>query len=118
VGCHKAEEFLSYRRTKEEYQIIVYRMAERGARASTEELDNIAMYLAKNFGKVEDRTKTNVNKATVAEIQTSLGLTPQEAEAVVKYRESHGDFRVWGDLLVIYGVDGRKIAAAKDRMAF
>ncbi len=46
------------------------------------------------------------------------GRDPYHAGAIVKYRESHGDFRVWGDLLVIYGVDGRKIEAAKDRMTF
>jgi competence protein ComEA len=119
VGCHKAEEFAAYRHTKAEYQSIVYRMAEqRGARATTEELDTVAAYLAKNFLKVEDPNQVNVNKATAKQIETGLGLTAKEAEAIVAYRESHGEFRVWGDLLVIYGVDGRKIAAAKDRMSF
>jgi hypothetical protein len=27
-------------------------------------------------------------------------------------------FREWGELLVIYGIDGRKVGAAKDRMSF
>jgi DNA uptake protein ComE-like DNA-binding protein len=36
----------------------------------------------------------------------------------VNYRERHGTFREWGELLAIYGVDGRKIEAAKDRMSF
>jgi competence ComEA-like helix-hairpin-helix protein len=94
-------------------------MAEqRGARATTEELDAIAAYLTKYFFKVEDPNKVNVNKATAKQIESGLGLTAKEAEAIVVYRESHGEFRVWGDLLVIYGVDGRKIAAAKDRMSF
>ncbi|HUI80388.1 MAG TPA: helix-hairpin-helix domain-containing protein [Bryobacteraceae bacterium] len=118
VGCHKAEEFLSYRHTREEYQAIVQRMAQRGARASSDELDIIADYLAKNFLKVEDPNRVNVNKATAKEIETRLNLTAKEAQAIVGYRERHGDFRVWGDLLVIYGVDGKKIEAAKDRMSF
>jgi competence ComEA-like helix-hairpin-helix protein len=46
------------------------------------------------------------------------GLTAKEAEAIVDYRERHGDFHAWGDLLVIYGVDGKKIEAAKERMSF
>jgi competence protein ComEA len=118
TNCHKAEEFPAYRHTKQEYQSIVYRMGERGARATTAELDSVATYLAKNFPKVEDTGKVNVNRASAKEIETGLGLTAKEAEAIVKYREGHGDFRVWGDLLVIYGVDGRKVEAAKDRMSF
>jgi competence ComEA-like helix-hairpin-helix protein len=118
TGCHKAEEFLSYRHTKEEYAAIVQRMGQRGARASSEELDIIADYLAKNFLKVEDPSKINVNKAAAKEIETGLNLTAKEAEAIVGYRERHGEFHAWGDLLVIYGVDGKKIEVAKERMSF
>jgi competence protein ComEA len=118
TNCHKAEEFLSYRHTKQEYQAIVYRMGDRGARATTQELDTVSAYLYKNFPKIEETGKINVNKASAKEIESGLGLTGSEAEAIVKYREGHGDFRVWGDLLVIYGVDGRKIEAVKDRMTF
>ena len=64
------------------------------------------------------RGKLNVNKATAQDIAERLGLTPDEANAVVDYRQRHGTFREWGELLAIYGVDGRKIEAAKDRMSF
>jgi competence protein ComEA len=118
VGCHKAEEIAVYRFTKDEYQTIVYRMGDRGAQASRAELDVIAEYLFANFPKVEDPAKINVNKASAQQIAVGLALTNEEAEAVVKYRERHGDFHAWGDLLIIYGVDGRKIAAAKDKIGF
>lgn len=118
VGCHKAGELTLYRFTKDEYVTIVYRMGDRGAQATRAELDIIADYLAEHFPKVEDATKINVNKATAKEIAAGLGLTSEEAEAVVKYRERHGDFHAWGDLLIIYGVDGKKIAAAKDKISF
>ena len=78
----------------------------------------MAEYLYKNFPKIEDASKINVNKASAEEISKGLSLTTKEAEAVVRYRERHGDFREWGDMLVIYGVDGKKIEAAKDRMSF
>ncbi len=93
-------------------------MGDRGAQATPAELDIIADYLFQNFPKIEDATKINVNKATAQEIATGLGLTNEEAKAVVKYRERHGDFHAWGDLLIIYGVDGKKIAAAKDKISF
>jgi len=52
-------------------------------------------------------------RVTTEELDT---LTPQ-AEAVAKSRENHGEFRLWGDLPLIFGVDGLKIAPVKDRMA-
>src|ERR1700733_9403971 len=118
IGCHKAEEIAVYRFTKDEYQTIVYRMGDRGAQATRAELDVIADYLFEHFPKIEDATKINVNKATAQEIAAGLALTKEEAEAVVKYRERHGDYHAWGDLLIIYGVDGKKIAAAKDKIGF
>ena len=118
VGCHKPQEIAVYRFTKDEYETIVYRMGDRGAQASKAELDIIAAYLFQNFPKIEDATKINVNKATAQQIAEGLTLTNEEAEAVVKYRERHGDYHAWGDLLIIYGVDGKKIAAAKNKISF
>jgi competence protein ComEA len=118
VGCHKADAFQEYRHTKDEYQSIVIRMGARGAAANAEELQTIAEYLAKNFPKVDDPGKVNVNKATAKEIETALGLTAKEAEAVVAYREKHGIYRAVGDLYIIYGVDGSKVEAAKDKISF
>jgi len=118
TGCHKAGEIAVYRFTKDEYVTIVYRMGDRGAQATRAELDVIAGYLFDHFPKTEDATKINVNKATAQQIAAGLALTNEEAEAVVNYRERHGDYHAWGDLLIIYGVDGKKIAAAKDRISF
>ena len=42
TGCHRAESFPAYRFTQDEYQSIIYRMAERGAQASSE-LDQIGL---------------------------------------------------------------------------
>jgi competence ComEA-like helix-hairpin-helix protein len=93
-------------------------MGDRGAQASAKELDEIADYLAANFPKVEDPSKINVNKASANELEERLELTAKEAAAIVSYRERHGDFRAIGDLFLIYGVDGRKIQAAKDKLSF
>jgi competence ComEA-like helix-hairpin-helix protein len=113
TNCHRAEDFPAYRHTAQEYQVIVYRMGDRGAWATTAELNAVANYLAKNSPKIDEPGKMNVNNASAKEIETGLNLTAAESEAIVKYREKHGDFRVWGDLLVIYGVDGHKIQGPK-----
>jgi competence ComEA-like helix-hairpin-helix protein len=118
TGCHKAEAFLEYRHTKDEYAAIVVRMGQRGAPADREELETVAAYLTKNFLKVDDPGKLNVNKASAKEIETALDLTPKEAEAIVMYRERHGVFRAVGDLYLIYGLDGTKIEAQKDKIGF
>lgn len=118
TACHLPEQFTKYRHTPEEWQAIVTRMGARMQSTAKDELDTVTKYLATNYPKVEVAGKVNVNTAKAADLAAQLSLTPDEAEAVVKYRERHGDFREWGDLLAIYGVDGRKIEAAKDKMSF
>lgn len=118
TACHLPDHFTKYRHSNEEWQAIVIRMGQRVRSATKEELDVVQKYLATNFPKVDEAGKLNVNKAGAAEIVAGLGLTPDEAKALVDYRDRHGTFREWGELLAIYGVDGRKIEAAKDRMSF
>jgi competence protein ComEA len=118
TACHLPDHFTKYRHTNEEWQAIVIRMGTRVRSATKEELDTVQTYLATNFPKVEDASKLNVNKANAEDISVRLGLTLEEAKALVDYRQRHGTFREWGELLAIYGVDGRKIEAAKDRMSF
>jgi competence protein ComEA len=93
-------------------------MSQKGVAAPAEQYDAVAAYMAKYFGKTEDTTKINMNKAKADEIVAAIGLTPEEANALVTYREKHGDYREWGEMLVVYGVDGRKLEAAKDKMSF
>ena len=118
TACHLPDHFTKYRHTNEEWQAIVIRMGQRVRSATREELDTVQKYLATNYPKLDDATKLNVNKATADDIAARLDLTVEEAKAVVDYRQRHGTFREWGELLAIYGVDGRKIEAAKDRMSF
>ena len=117
--CHAPDHFVKYRHSNEEWQAIVTRMGQRvKSGISKEDLDVVEKYLAANFPKIEEVGKVNINKASAKDIADQLALTPAEASAVVQYRERHGTFGQWGELLVIYGVDGRKIEAAKDRMSF
>ena len=118
TACHLPDHFTKYRHNSEEWQAIVIRMAPRTRAITREETDTVLKYLAASFPKLDDAGKLNVNKATAQDIAARLGLTPDEANAVVNYRQRHGTFREWGELLAIYGVDGRKIEAAKDRMSF
>jgi competence ComEA-like helix-hairpin-helix protein len=117
AGCHPGAALAGYEKTREDWESIVTRMGGRTA-ASREDLATLADYLAVNFPKVDDPNKVNINKAGAQEICDRLGLTVKEAEAIVAYRERRGIFHSWGDLLVIYGVDGTKIEAVQDKISF
>jgi hypothetical protein len=118
VGCHQPTAFSTYQHTPEEWTAIVTRMGGRVKSATQTELETVAKYLTASFPKVEDATRVNVNKAEARDIAERLGLTRLEADLIVEFRAKHGNFREWGDLLIIYGLNGRKVQAANDRMSF
>jgi competence ComEA-like helix-hairpin-helix protein len=90
-------------------------MVERGAKGTPEELAAVVDYLTANFGP---DAKVNVNDAPIDELKSVLGLSSPEANAIVEYRQGHGKFKVWRDLLKVPGVDAKKIEANAARMAF
>jgi competence ComEA-like helix-hairpin-helix protein len=118
LQCHEPSQLLNQNRTESDWRATISRMAQKGVPGTPEQYDAITAYMAKNFPKREDATKINMNKAKPDEIVAVIGLTPAEAQALVAYREKHGDYREWGEMLVVYGVDGRKLEAAKDKMSF
>jgi cytochrome c5 len=121
TACHQPDHFTKYHHTAEEWQVIIGRMGTRVPGATKPDLDAVLQYFVTNYPKIEapaDRNKVNMNKATAAEIAMRLDLTASEAEAIVHYRQTHGDYKEWRDMLIIYGVDGKKIQARQERMAF
>jgi competence ComEA-like helix-hairpin-helix protein len=116
-GCHPGNALGGYQKTPEDWGAVVIRMGQRTT-ATRDELATLANYLATNFPKIDDPSKVNMNKAGAPEMAERLGLSAAEAEAIVKYRDRRGNFRTWGDLLVIYGVDGTKIESLQDKMSF
>jgi competence protein ComEA len=87
-------------------------MRSRGATGTDEEFQAIVEYLAKYLGKI------NVNKATAKEIESTLEITANQAEAIVQYRHDHGDFKDWDDLTKVSGIDFKKLADKKDRLMY
>ena len=57
--CHELTRITSKKRTKEEWNDTVDKMAARGAKASDEEFETIVTYLAKYFGKDQPPEKSN-----------------------------------------------------------
>jgi competence protein ComEA len=90
-------------------------MVDRGAKADEKQQSEIVAYLARNFGR---DSKVNMNTAPEPELIVVLGFTADESKALVAYRTGHGAFKEWSDVLKVPGVDGKKVAAHKDKMAF
>jgi len=113
-SCHGLDVVVAQHATKDGWASIVDYMVSRGATGTPDEIKTIVEYLAKNF----PAAKTNVNKATSADLQSQLELTAKDADAIVKYRTDHGDFKDWDALTKVPGLDTAKLTAKKDSIAF
>jgi len=115
IGCHDSGNFRKRRLSQDRWTEKIADMVERGARGSEAELAAVADYLAQNFGP---DSKLRVNTAPMPELKAVLGITAQQAQALIAWREANGDFRKWQDLSKALGADGGKIESKKDLMVF
>jgi competence protein ComEA len=115
-SCHGLDVVVAQHATKDGWASIVDYMVSRGATGTPAEITTIVDYLAKNFPAAA--AKTNVNKATSMDLQTQLELTSKDADAIVKYRTDHGDFKDWDGLAKVPGIDTAKLTAKKDSIVF
>ena len=60
----------------------------------------------------------NVNKAGIEELESSLGISKDEAENIVHYRQKNGDFDSIQQLLSVPGVDADKIKKDEGKIVF
>jgi competence protein ComEA len=114
--CHLLRSVVVARHTRQEWDNVVTDMIGRGAAITERDVAAIAEYLAKAFPK--DTAIINVNRATSRELVAALGLTAQEAEALVRYREENGYFDKFQDFEKVSGVDRRKLESLKARLQF
>lgn len=111
-NCHDLETVTGTRRTKLGWQRMIEDMAGRGADGSPEDMTAIAAYLTANFGKV------NVNTASAQEIGKMLDFTPQEAQAIVEFREKNGKIADFEQLKKVPGLSADKLQAKRPLIAF
>jgi len=111
-ACHGVDLLASQRATKEGWGYIVDDMVSRGASASNEQIQQIKDYLAKAFGQV------NANKGTSAELAQVLEITKDQADAIVKYRTDHGNFKTLADLKKIPELASANLDMKKDRLVY
>jgi len=117
TGCHELERSASMHMDRDGWKNLVDKMVALGAKGTDQEMTATIDYLAAHF-PAEEVPRLNVNKATQIELESRLSLKRSEAAAVIQYREKNGPFKTVEDLKKVPGIDGAKIEAKKDRIAF
>ena len=116
--CHGAEIVLGRPHSEDGWNAIVIDMVQRGAQGTDDEFDEVVRYLTKNIKEGQPTVqKLNINKAPAKAIETALGLSSQEAQAIVEARTKSA-FKTIADVKKVRGVDATKIEAKKDSISF
>jgi competence protein ComEA len=114
-NCHDANIIRAHRESRDEWIATIQKMMAAGAQGTEEQFTAVLDYVSKNFGPA---VTINVNEASAGELAQGLGLTGQEAAAIVKYRTDKGRFKTLEDLKKVPDLDFKKIEAQKDRLQF
>jgi competence protein ComEA len=110
--CHDAARITALRRTKTEWEEVINKMIERGATGSEEDFMTVFGFLRRHYGKVY------INTAPTEEITTTLGLTNKDAEAIVAFRKSNGNFADLDAVKKVPNIDVKILEDHKDAVAF
>src|ERR1700733_14111369 len=104
TACHDLGPVTQMNGTAEIWQSVADDMKSRGAEGTDADFTAIVKYLAKYYGP-----PVKINTDSAKDIQENLGLTGDEAAAIVKYRADKGPFKEWADVMKVPGVDTSKL---------
>ena len=110
--CHDAARITALRRTKTEWEEVINKMIERGATGSEEDFVTVFGYLRRHYGKVF------INSATSDEITTTLRLSSKDADAVIAFRKTNGNFQDFDAVKKVPEIDVKTLEEHKDAVAF
>jgi competence protein ComEA len=111
-GCHDSATAAGARHSRLEWQGVVEDMASRGASATDAETREIVDWLARHYGAVR------INQLKAGGLKNDMGLTAEEAEAIITYRSKHGKFDDFEALKKVPGVDPAKLKSYKDSIVY
>jgi competence ComEA-like helix-hairpin-helix protein len=112
IACHGWADIFVKRRTAREWEHVVRDMAGRGVVGTEAEMALVRRYLTWSFGLVA------VNAAAPDELSAVLGLSMEDAEALVAYRKAHGRFADPAELSKVPGIDTAALEAQIDALRF
>lgn len=112
-SCHGIDKVVAEHKSKSQWIESLEMMRTDGAKGSEEEFKTIVTYLTIHFG-----VQVKINKATAKQIDDVLVLAEGQADAIVKYRDEHGPFVGWDDLMKVPGLDPKKLEEQKQNVVF
>jgi competence ComEA-like helix-hairpin-helix protein len=129
ISCHSVETVTKSRNTADGWADVVSRMIGRGAEISDDDAETVVEYLAEHYGpssKSADsgtsqpaaQKAVNVNKADADALAAALGITKDEASAIVQYRTKNGNFKTWQEVAAVPGVNADAIKAHQNDLTF
>ena len=111
--CHGVDIIVKRTNTADGWSAVIDDMASRGAQGTDDDFDLVLKYLSTQFGP-----KVKVNKAEASDLAATLEISPEDAAAIVKYRETVGNFKDWSDLQKVPHIDLKKLEQQKSRIDF
>lgn len=110
--CHDAQRIIAARRTRMEWEDIVQKMIEKGAKGTGDDFERVYGFLVRHFGKVY------INNAVRDDITMTIGLSAKDADAILAHRTAHGPFADLEAVKKVPGIDAKAIDDHKDAIAF
>jgi competence protein ComEA len=117
VKCHSPDIILASGQDRVGWENTIVKMARKGAEGTDEDFTDIADYLTANFPPSPVK-KIFVNMATDKQLSDTLGISLDEAKAMVAYRDKVKGFRSLDDMKKAPNADAKKIDAKKDNLIF
>ena len=87
-------------------------MIDLGDKGTDQELRTVLDYLASEHGRV------NVNRGSASELSAVLGLTAQQASAIVSHRREHGKYENFEAFAKTPGLDAAKLEKLRDAIIY
>jgi competence protein ComEA len=113
TSCHTTERIVVQRMTKPQWADKVLEMLQEEPDVKQPERNKIVEYLAQTFP-----ARVNVNKAAAKELGAVLDLSPENAAAIIRYRQEHGGFKTFEDLKKVPGLDAAKLDTKRESLDF
>lgn len=114
--CHSPEQVIGHGQDSSGWTDTLNQMIQNGAQGSDEDFGAILQYLTTNVGPMP--SQINMNTATSLDLQSWLGFSKAQADAVVAYRTAHGKFTSIADVEKVPGVDASLLANYKSALTF
>ncbi|HVT46722.1 MAG TPA: helix-hairpin-helix domain-containing protein [Vicinamibacterales bacterium] len=111
-NCHTPDRIISGRRDRDQWNEVIDKMIQNGAKGSDDDFDLVLEYLERHYGRV------NVNHDVADDLSLVLSIPDDQAKAIVTYRQQHGPFADFDALEKVPGIDTAALEQVRDAVAF